>query len=84
MPAVVQEPDPVVNGTANGSGTNGTATNYSRPHTPRNPSLSGLALTEYSANPSPPRAGADKQAQIQKIVPDELLLPNGHPDVSYL
>lgn len=48
-------------------------------HAPRTPSLSALSLTEYSANPSPP--SEDHQARIKKIVPDEFILPNGHPDV---
>lgn len=48
-------------------------------HTPRTPSLSALSLTEYSANPSPP--SEDHQARIRKIVPEEFMLPNGHPDV---
>lgn len=48
-------------------------------HTPRTPSLTGLSLTEYSANPSPP--SEDHQARIRKIVPSEFILPNGHPDV---
>ncbi|KAH9903762.1 threonine dehydratase-like protein [Xylariomycetidae sp. FL2044] len=57
---------------------NGVRTNGVNGHTPRTPSLTGLSLTEYSANPSPP--SEDKQARIKKIVPDEYLLPNGHPD----
>ncbi|KAJ9150338.1 Threonine dehydratase [Pleurostoma richardsiae] len=64
---------PTANGVANGI--NGSVMNRHRPQTP---SLSGLSLTEYSANPSPP--SEDKQSRIQKIVPDEFLLPNGHPD----
>ncbi|RYP90814.1 hypothetical protein DL770_003075 [Monosporascus sp. CRB-9-2] len=48
-------------------------------HSPRQPSLSGLSLTEYSANPSPP--SEDHQARIRNIVPEEFILPNGHPDV---
>lgn len=65
--------DPVVNA-ANGINV------FSKTNGRRTPSLSGLSLTEYSANPSPP-SSADKQARIKQIVPDELLLPNGHPDV---
>ncbi|KAI0015696.1 threonine dehydratase [Xylariomycetidae sp. FL0641] len=63
---------PVDTAMANGSknGVNG--------HSPRTPSLSGLSLTEYSANPSPP--SEDKQAKIRSIVPQEFILPNGHPD----
>jgi hypothetical protein len=48
----------------------------------RIPSISGLSMTEYSANPSPP--SGNKQASIKKLVPDHLLLPNGHPDVRAL
>ncbi|KAI1318216.1 threonine dehydratase-like protein [Xylariaceae sp. FL0255] len=47
-------------------------------HTSRTPSLTGLSLTEYSANPSPPSESL--QSRIREIVPDEFLLPNGHPD----
>ncbi|KAJ4329173.1 threonine deaminase [Fusarium piperis] len=70
MPSV-QEPSvvPVVaNGAVNG--TNGDT----RPHTP----TTGMALTEYSANPSTP--SEEKRAQIKEIVPDEYLLPTGYPD----
>ena len=48
----------------------------------RTPSLTSFALTEYSANPTPP--SEDKKTRTKKIVPDEFLLPNGHPDVSCL
>lgn len=61
---------PMANGTAGASGTN----------TPKTPSLSGFALTEYSAKPTPP--SEDWKAHIRKIVPEEFLLPNGTPDVS--
>ncbi|KAI0473580.1 threonine dehydratase [Xylariaceae sp. FL0804] len=47
-------------------------------HGRRTPSMSGLSLTEYSANPLP--QAEDEQAKIKSIVPDEFLLPNGHPD----
>ncbi|KAH6657914.1 threonine dehydratase-like protein [Truncatella angustata] len=63
--------DPVVNGVNGVSG-------HKQSNGRRTPSLSGLALTEYSANPSP--RSADKQARIKQLVPDHLLLPNGHPD----
>ncbi|KAB5584986.1 tryptophan synthase beta subunit-like PLP-dependent enzyme [Coniochaeta sp. 2T2.1] len=67
----------MVNGTTNGTSTpNGSV--YT-PHTPqRTPSLSGLALTEYSAKPSPP--SEERTARRKNVVPDEFLLPNGHPD----
>jgi threonine dehydratase len=59
--------------TPNGSsGTNG--------HIQRTPSVTTLSLTEYSAQPSPP--SEERSSRINKIVPDEFLLPNGHPDVS--
>ncbi|KAH8682753.1 tryptophan synthase beta subunit-like PLP-dependent enzyme [Xylariales sp. PMI_506] len=60
--------NPTTNGVVNGQ------INHGR----RTPSLTSLSLTEYSANPSPP--SADQHAAIKKLVPDELLLPNGHPD----
>lgn len=71
-------PDPVVNGArtvVNGVLPNGTA---ARPHTPRTPSLSGLSLTEYSANPSPP--SEEKRSRLKNVIPPEFMLPNGHPD----
>jgi hypothetical protein len=66
---VVGDADTITNGSRNG--VNG--------HVPRTPSLSGLSLTEYSANPSTPSESA--QNRIKDIVPDEFILPNGHPDV---
>lgn len=66
---------------ANGDQANPAASSSGDPvvngHTPRTPSLSGLSLTEYTANPSPP---CDSQAAIKKLLPDEYLLPNGNPD----
>lgn len=62
---------PTANG-VNGSETNGHA---------RTPSLTALALTEYSANPSPPSASDDSRKRIKQIIPEEFLLPNGNPDV---
>lgn len=59
-----------VNGTGNG-------------HTPRTPSLTALALTEYSANPKaddPSHSPSTSTSRVRKIVPDEYILPNGHPD----
>ncbi|KAI1638722.1 threonine dehydratase [Biscogniauxia mediterranea] len=53
-----------------GNGVNG--------HAPRTPSRSGLSLTEYSANPSPP--SEEKQARMRNVVPEEFILPNGYPD----
>ncbi|KAI8623780.1 threonine dehydratase-like protein [Xylariaceae sp. FL1651] len=54
------------------------ARNGANGHVPRTPSLSGLSLTEYSANPSPPSQRT--RNCIKDIVPDEFILPNGHPD----
>ncbi|EJT80896.1 threonine dehydratase [Gaeumannomyces tritici R3-111a-1] len=55
-----------------------TAHGTPRPHTPRTPSLNGLSLTEYSANPSPP--SEDKTVRAIRTVPEEFLLPSGYPD----
>lgn len=46
-----------------------------RPHTP----TGSMALTDYSVNPSTP--SAEKRQRIRDIVPEDYLLPNGHPDV---
>ena len=70
-PVVAVPVNGAVNGTANG--TNGES---SRPQTP----MTGMALTEYSVNPSTP--SEEKRARIKEIVPDEYLLPTGYPDVS--
>lgn len=45
-----------------------------RPETP----AGGMALTEYSANPSPP---SERRERLRGVVPDDLLLPDGYPDV---
>ena len=51
-------------------------------HRPHTPSMSGLSLTEYSANPTPPSPQSeDHQARIRNILPEEFILPNGYPDV---
>jgi hypothetical protein len=42
-------------------------------------SINGLALTEYTASPSPPRPGS--AADTRSVVPPEFILPNGYPDV---
>lgn len=51
----------------------------------RRPSMSShlkaMALTEYSANPSPPPEEGDED---ESLVPEEFRLPDGHPDVSSL
>ncbi|KAF2275774.1 threonine dehydratase-like protein [Westerdykella ornata] len=63
-------------------------TDYSRPVTPdthtngiltpQTPRNTGLALTEYTANPSPP--SDSPKNETSKLVPDAFLLPNGYPD----
>ncbi|KAI1407597.1 threonine dehydratase I [Hypoxylon sp. FL1857] len=70
MPGATAEPIDTVMANGAGNGVNG--------HVPRTPSLSGLSLTEYSANPSPP--SERRQDKIKGIVPEEFILPNGHPD----
>ena len=52
---------------------------YSGVQTPRTPMSSSLALTEYTANPTPPNEPTKDKAQ--SAVPDAFLLPNGFPDV---
>ncbi|EXJ65230.1 threonine ammonia-lyase, biosynthetic [Cladophialophora yegresii CBS 114405] len=52
---------------------NGTTT----PSTPTTPKRSGLALTEYTAMPTPPSERADTPTYD---VPADFLLPNGYPD----
>jgi threonine dehydratase len=58
-------PDRQVNGHTNG------------PTTPKTPTRTGLALTEYTANPSPP----NEHAKLNFDIPEAFLLPNGYPDV---
>ena len=60
---------PVTPDNANGNGVT----------TPRTPRETGLSLTEYTANPSPP--SADQKSKAQSAIPRAFLLPNGHPDV---
>jgi threonine dehydratase len=65
-----------------------TVPDYSRPTTPENgangimtprtPKNSGFALTEYTANPSPPPESP--RPRTNDVVPDAFLLPNGYPD----
>jgi hypothetical protein len=55
---------------------NGTHT----PETPK-PAHASLALTEYSANPSPPSATPRDKTRDAGVPPD-FLLPTGYPDVS--
>lgn len=54
--------------------------------TPVSPKLSGLALTEYTAAPTPP--GERVHSKIPGLppnwgIPEAFLLPNGYPDVRY-
>ncbi|KAF2110255.1 threonine dehydratase-like protein [Lophiotrema nucula] len=63
-------------------------TDYSRPVTPENktngfltprtPKETGFALTEYTANPSPPSESLKEKSK--GLVPDAFLLPTGYPD----
>lgn len=53
---------------------------YSGVQTPKTPVASTLSLTEYSANPTPPKESTKEKAQ--SLVPEAFLLPNGYPDVS--
>jgi threonine dehydratase len=65
-----------------------TVPDYSRPTTPdtgtngiltpRTPKNTGLALTEYTANPSPP--SESPRPRTNDVIPDAFLLPNGYPD----
>ncbi|KAI6985204.1 Threonine dehydratase [Hortaea werneckii] len=55
--------------------TNGTH----EPETPK-PAHASLALTEYSANPSPKTSTTPKEKIKSAGVPEDYLLPNGYPD----
>lgn len=67
-----------------------TIADYSRPTTPENttngvmsprtPKQTGLALTEYTANPSPPNESSRDKSSV---IPEAFLLPNGYPDVRH-
>ncbi|KAI1812961.1 threonine dehydratase-like protein [Poronia punctata] len=72
--AVQGDAHTTVNGSTNG--VNGTGSGAGHPV--RAPSLSGLSLTEYSANPNPD--SDTTRSKIRDIVPEEFMLPNGHPD----
>lgn len=50
------------------------------PETPKT-QHAGLALTEYSAQPSPP---SSTPQSLEAKVPKEFLLPTGYPDVRYM
>ncbi len=48
----------------------------------RTPSLSGLSLTEYTANPTPPQEGEKHgKERVNDVVPADFILPTGYPDV---
>lgn len=71
---------PALNGTADAAAVmvNGNAaeTNgYKRPSTPT------MSLTEYSVNPTTPPSG-EARDRLKQQIPEDLLLPNGYPDVS--
>ncbi|KAF2192357.1 threonine dehydratase-like protein [Zopfia rhizophila CBS 207.26] len=53
------------------NGTNGLSS-------PRTPKQTGLALTEYTTNPSPPSKSPKSKAN--GVIPEAFLLPNGYPD----
>ena len=50
-----------------------------RPVTPTE-KVKGLALTEYSANPSPPATPGHTKT-VKHELPEQFLLPDGQPDV---
>lgn len=62
----------------NGAEINGEDTPNGLTHTPRTPSLNGFSLTEYTANPTPPRLRSPSNTSV---VPRDYRLPNGYPDV---
>lgn len=51
--------------------------------TPVTPKMNGLALTEYTAAPTPPSERADRIPGVPPNwgIPKAFLLPNGYPDV---
>lgn len=53
--------------------------------TPLTPKMSGLALTEYTAAPTPPSERSQRLPGLPPNwgIPDAFLLPNGYPDVRY-
>ncbi|EFX05525.1 threonine biosynthetic enzyme [Grosmannia clavigera kw1407] len=70
-----------INGTANGTA-NGTMTpennNEQQQQQHLTPSLSALSLSEMTVPSSP--STDERAARLRKIVPEEFILPNGHPD----
>lgn len=62
-----------------GSAANGTTT-------PLSSKMSGLALTEYTAAPTPPSERTEHKPpglSPKMGVPEDFLLPNGYPDVRF-
>ena len=51
--------------------------------TPVTPKMSGLALTEYTAAPTPPSEREQRTPGLPPNwgIPEAFLLPNGYPDV---
>lgn len=52
--------------------------------TPLSTKVTGLALTEYTAAPTPPSERADRKVHglhPKWGIPDDFLLPSGYPDV---
>ncbi|KAK8149393.1 hypothetical protein G3M48_007214 [Beauveria asiatica] len=76
--AVVVSEEQHVNG--NGGGDDHHHDHHQRAvaHRPKTPTTAAMALTEYSACPSPPSETA--QARIKQVVPVEFLQPDGYPD----
>lgn len=52
--------------------------------TPVSPKMSGLALTEYTAAPTPPSERPEPSYPPNWGIPDAFLLPNGYPDVRWI
>lgn len=50
--------------------------------TPSTPPRTGLSLTEYSSNPSPPPRHHENKSKLGKQLGEDFILPNGYPDVS--
>ncbi|KAG5952281.1 hypothetical protein E4U53_001223 [Claviceps sorghi] len=65
---------PCLVGAAETSGLVQEVNGHRRPETP----TGRMALTDYSINPSPPTE--EKRMRTLKVVPEDLLLPDGHPD----
>ncbi|KAL1894341.1 threonine deaminase [Sporothrix stenoceras] len=63
--------------TTNGNG-NGTST-PGRPTPARTPSVSGLSRTESLVDLASAEAD-ERAARVRKLLPEEFILPNGHPD----